>query len=62
LRVQQHYLLDICWNFPFGHTKSEVWFHLTRAESQAAMMVSVPQSFDIGLFVNSASWCCGWHT
>jgi hypothetical protein len=27
-----------------------VCFHLTRAESQAAMMVSIPQGFDIGLF------------
>jgi hypothetical protein len=54
LRIQQHYLFDIHWNFPFGHNKSEVWSHLTRAESQAAMMVSVPQGFDIGLFENSA--------
>jgi hypothetical protein len=43
------------------YTKSEVWFHLTKAESQAAMMVCVPQGFDIGLFVNLASWCGGWH-
>jgi hypothetical protein len=47
-------LSDICSNFPFGHTKSKAWFHLTRAESQAAMMVSLPQGFDIGLFENSA--------
>jgi hypothetical protein len=61
LRIQQLYLSDVHWNFPFRHTESEVWFHLTRAESQATMIVSVPQGFDIGLFVNSASWCCGWH-
>jgi hypothetical protein len=54
LRIQQHYLFDICWCFPFGHTKSEVWLHLTRAESQAAMMVCVPQGFDIGLCENPA--------
>jgi hypothetical protein len=33
LRIQQHYLFDICWNFPFGNTKSAVCFPLTRAES-----------------------------
>jgi hypothetical protein len=54
-------LSDIRSNFPFGYTKSKAWFHLTRAESQAAMMVSLPQDFYIGLFVNLASWCCGWH-
>jgi hypothetical protein len=53
LRIQQHYLSDICWNFPVRNTKSEVWFHLTRAESQAAMMVGVPQGFDRSLW-NSA--------
>jgi hypothetical protein len=42
LRIQQTYLSDIRWNFPFGHTRSAVWFHLTRPESQAAMMVGVP--------------------
>jgi hypothetical protein len=47
--------------FPFRHTKTEVWFHLTRAESQAPMMVSVPQGFDIGLFEIRQGWCCGWH-
>ena len=41
-------------NFLFGHAESEVSFHLTKAESQAAMMVGVPQGFDIGLFVNLA--------
>jgi hypothetical protein len=46
---------------PFGHTKSKVWFHLTRAESQAAMMVGIPQGFDIGLFEIRQGWCCGWH-
>jgi hypothetical protein len=40
--------------FPFEYTKSKVWFHLTRAESQAAMMVCVPQGFDIGLCENPA--------
>jgi hypothetical protein len=29
--------------FLFRHTKSALWIHLTRAESQAAMMVGVPQ-------------------
>ena len=38
--------------FLFGHAESEVSFHLTRAESQAATMVGVYQGFDIGLFVN----------
>jgi hypothetical protein len=33
LRIQQPYLSGIPWNFPFRHTKSTVWFHLTRAES-----------------------------
>jgi hypothetical protein len=33
-----HPLKLFIWN-----TKSKVWFHLTRAESQAAMMVGVPQ-------------------
>jgi hypothetical protein len=61
LRIQQHYLFDICWNFPLGHTKSEVWLHLTRAESQAAMMVSVPQGFYIGHFEIRQGWCGGWH-
>jgi hypothetical protein len=61
LRIQQPYLSATRWNFPFGHTKSEAWFHLTRAESQAAIMVSVPQGFDIGLFEIWQGWCCGWH-
>jgi hypothetical protein len=43
LRIQQTYLPVIRWNFPLGNMKSEVWFYLTRAESQAAMMVCVPQ-------------------
>ena len=38
----------------FRLAESEVSFHLTRAESQAAMMVGVHQGFDIGLFVNPA--------
>jgi hypothetical protein len=54
LRFQQHYLTDICWNYLFRHTKYEVWFHQTRAESQAATMVGVPQVFDIGLCENPA--------
>ena len=37
-------------NFLFGHAESEISFHLTNAESQAAMMVGVFQGFDIGLF------------
>ena len=41
-------------NFLFGHAESEVSFHLTKAESQAAMMVGVLQGFDIGFFVNLA--------
>jgi hypothetical protein len=36
-------LSNIRRNFPFGHTKSAVCFPLTRAESQAAMMVGGPQ-------------------
>jgi hypothetical protein len=52
LRIQQPYLSDIYSNLPFGHTKSEAWFHLTKAESQAAMIVSDPQGFDIGLCEN----------
>jgi hypothetical protein len=51
LRIQQHYLPDIHQNYLFRHTKSTVWFHLSRAESQAAMMVGVPQGFHIGLLV-----------
>jgi hypothetical protein len=54
LRIQQHYLTDIYWNYLFRHTKYEVWFHQTRAESQAAAMVGVPQDFDIGLCENPA--------
>jgi hypothetical protein len=54
LRIQQHYLPGIHQNYLFRHTKSVVWFHLTRAESQAAMMVGILQGFDIGLFENSA--------
>jgi hypothetical protein len=61
LRIQQPYLSGIPRNFPFRHTKSAVWFHLTRAESQAAMMVGIPQGFDIGLFEIRQGWCCGWH-
>ena len=37
-------------HYLFGHAESEVSFHLTRAESQAATMVGVHQGFDIGLF------------
>jgi hypothetical protein len=61
LRIQQPYLSDIYQNYLFRHTKSKVWFHLTRAESQATMMVSVPQGFDIGLVEIRWGWCCGWH-
>jgi hypothetical protein len=43
-------LSDIRRNYLFRYTKSKVWFHLTRAESQAAMIVGVPRDFDIGLF------------
>jgi hypothetical protein len=49
LRIQQHHLPHNRRNYLFRHTKSVVCFHLTRAESQAAMMVGVPQDFDIGL-------------
>jgi hypothetical protein len=59
LRIQPHPLFDIRQNYLFGHTKYEVWFHLTRAESQEAMTVSVPQGFDIGLFEIWQGWCCG---
>jgi hypothetical protein len=45
---------DIYANYLFGHTESVVWFHLTRAKSQAEMMVCVPQGFDIGLCENPA--------
>ena len=41
-------------NLPSEHDESEASLHLTRAESQAATMVGVPQGFDIGPFVNSA--------
>jgi hypothetical protein len=47
-------LSNIYRNYLYRHTKSAVWFHLTRAESQAAMMVCVPQDFDIGLCENPA--------
>jgi hypothetical protein len=52
---------DIRQNYLFIHTKSAVWFHLTRAESQAAMMVGIPEGFDTGLFEIRQGWCCGWH-
>jgi hypothetical protein len=61
LRIQQHPLSDIRQNYLFGHTKYEVWFHLTRAESQESMTVNVPQGFDIGLFEIRQGWYCGWH-
>ena len=38
----------------FGHAESEVSFHVTKPESQAAMMVDVPQAYDLGLFENPA--------
>ena len=41
-------------NFLFRHAESEVSLHLTKSESQAEMMVGVPQGVDIGLFVNPA--------
>jgi hypothetical protein len=54
LRIQQPYPSDIYRNYLLRHTKSAVWFHLTRAESQATMMVGILQGFDIGLFENPA--------
>ena len=41
-------------SYLFVHAESKVSFELTRAESQAATMVGVPQGFDIGIFVNPA--------
>jgi hypothetical protein len=61
LRIQQHYLPDIHQNYLFGHTKFAVWFHLTRAESQAAMMVGILQGFDIGLVEIRWGCYCGWN-
>ena len=37
-------------HLPLKHVDSEASLHLTRAESQAATMVGVPQGFDIGPF------------
>jgi hypothetical protein len=61
LENKQCYPDGIHCNFLFRNTKFEVWFHLTRAESQAVMMVGVPQGFDIGLFEIRQGWCRGWH-
>jgi hypothetical protein len=54
LRIQQTYSLTSIKTIysDILSMKYELLFHLTRAKSQATMMVSVPQGFDIGLFEN----------